>query len=253
MKKLVIVGFGRFGKLLAELTGDTFEVSVVEMDSDKQKLASAAGYQVVSVKDISAADYVFLAVPISALESTIKQMAPYTTSKQVVSDVCSVKVYPARLMQQYLSHCQIIAMHPLFGPDSASRGLQGLKLVLCQLGANAEHVAFWKGFWRQKGIEVTESTPEEHDKDSVYSQAFTYSIARMISEMRIPPLRFTTRSYDSIKEVADLSANDSEQLFHDMLYYNPYFSEMKAQLEAASAEVLAKLDEIEEKAVQRIG
>lgn len=62
--------------------------------------------------------------------------------------------------------------------------------------------------------------------------------------MQIPPIKITTKSFDSIKKVADFSANDSDQLFHDMLFYNPYFKEMKNKLEnviSATSEILNKI------------
>ena len=75
-----------------------------------------------------------------------------------------------------------------------------------------------KNFWEKLGAIVTMTDPEQHDKDSVYSQAFTYSIARIILNMDLPSVGFQTRSFNKLTEVAELSAHDSEQLFHDMLF-----------------------------------
>lgn len=241
---VVIIGFGRFGQLLADLIKDSFKVSIVEPDAGKQQLATDHGLKVVQLPEIASADFIFLAVPISAFEATVQQIAPLVGAEQVVIDICSVKVHPANLMRQHLSHCQTIATHPLFGPDSASKGLASLKMVLCRLEVSDPNYGLWKDFWTQKGLTVIEATPEEHDRDAVYSQAFTYSLARIIQEMRIPELRFTTRSYGMLDEVARLSANDSDELFHDMLYYNPYFVTMKSQLETAVSNVSRRLDAI---------
>jgi prephenate dehydrogenase len=245
MKKAAIIGFGRFGQLLADLMKDVFEISVVEPDMTKGELATARGFKLMPLSSLGDADFVFLAVPISAVEGIIKDIAPLVAEHQTVVDGCSVKVYPANLMKKHLQHCQTIASHPLFGPDSAGKGLHGLKMVLCRLNVSDENFDLWRDFWVSKELEVIESTPEEHDKDSVYSQAFTYSIARIILAMKIPDLRFTTRSFNAIKEVAALSANDSDELFHDMLHYNPYFPEMKVRLEKAISTTLDRLKTIE--------
>ena len=53
------------------------------------------------------------------------------------------------------------------------------------------------------------------------------------------------QSFDALTQVAEFSANDSEQLFHDMLFYNPYYAEMKKQLESSIAQTRQRLDEIE--------
>jgi hypothetical protein len=63
--------------------------------------------------------------------------------------------------------------------------------------------------------------------------------------MHLPRVGFKTRSFEALLQVAEFSANDSEQLFHDMLFYNPYYSEMKGQLESSIELTRLQLDEIE--------
>lgn len=246
MKKTTIIGFGRFGQLLASLAKDSFDVSIVENLKVKREQASAQGFNVIDIGKIGEADFIFLAVPISNLETVLEKIAPIVQSNQVVIDICSVKVYPASLLKKYLPHCQTLASHPLFGPDSAQHGLSNLQVVLCPLKVEPENLKIIESFWQQTGAQVIFATPEEHDKDSVYSQAFTYSVAHLIQSMKLPKLRFTTKSFRDIKEVSDLSSNDSPQLFHDMLLYNPYFHEMKQQLEDAVSETLSQLEAVSE-------
>lgn len=241
-QKIAIIGYGRFGQLLASITKDDFEVVAVEQDPALQEQAVAQGFSVIPFESVSEATYIYLAVPISAMGTVVTQLAPLMRENHVVLDVCSVKVHPANLMKQHLAHCQTIATHPLFGPDSASNGLTGLKVFISPIHVDDVHVAVWRDFWTAKGATVIESTPEEHDQDTAYSQAFTYTIAKMILEMHIPDLTFTTRSYERLKEIADLSANDSEQLFHDMLAYNPYCKDMTKKLEQVAKSVLAELE-----------
>jgi prephenate dehydrogenase len=134
----------------------------------------------------------------------------------------------------------------MFGPDSAKQGLEGLQVAFCPLTIDAENMDTIKKFWENTGASVEITTPEKHDKDSVYSQAFTYSIAKIILETQLPEITFKTRSFTAITEVARLSSNDSEQLFHDMLYYNPYYPEMKRKLENAITSTLAAMQDIED-------
>lgn len=122
LKKLTVIGFGRFGQLFAGLARSHYTISVIEPDATRRSTASALGYEILDVSQAIDADIIVLAVPISSLESVVKLIAPLTKPHQLVMDVCSVKVHPARVMQTYLSHCQLIATHPMFGPDSAARG-----------------------------------------------------------------------------------------------------------------------------------
>lgn len=245
MKKIGIIGFGRFGELLARLNADIFDIRIIESDPHRSEAARAAGYAAMSLDAIGEVDYIFLAVPISQIEDVLVRLSPLVHERQVVIDLCSVKVYPAQLMQKHISHAQILATHPMFGPDSASKGLEGLQVAFCPIRVDDANVQVIKNLWERHGVVVVETTPEAHDKDSVYSQAFTYSIAKVILNMNLPDITFTTRSFNDITEVAALSAKDTKQLFHDMLFYNPYFSHMKAELESSFEKTRVILDEIE--------
>lgn len=246
MKQVAIVGFGRFGQLLARILGDEFDVVVVESDGELRVAAKEQGYKVVPLQDVAKADVVFLAVPIANLASVLKQLASIVRKEQIVMDVCSVKVYPAKLMQQYLPDAQTLATHPLFGPDSARTGLNGLKLAFCPLNIDKKNLTFWQKFWEGKGVEVIQTTPEVHDHDMIYSLGLTQTLARVIGRMDLPNMSLTTKGFDAVKKVADFSLSDTDQLYHDMLYYNPYFQEMKQRLAKASAKTLHQLDHISE-------
>lgn len=245
MEKAAIIGYGRFGGLLASLAIQNFEVTVIESNQERAQVARSKGYNLAEFDAVAEADLIFLAVPISEFEQTVQRLAPLVTNRQVVSDLCSVKVYPTRLMQKYLPNAQLLGSHPMFGPDSAKKGLEGLQVAVCPLSISPEKLQVVTDFWRSHKLTVIETTPENHDKDSVYSQAFTYTMARTILHMNLPEITFKTRSFNAITEVAALSANDSEQLFHDMLYYNPYFADMKTQLAGAIAETDAILEQID--------
>lgn len=245
MKKIGIVGFGRFGELLAELSNDTFDVHIVEVNETRAALARSKGYQLIPFQSLKALDIIFLAVPISRLEEIIQRLTPLVDKQHIILDLCSVKVFPAKLMQKHLTHSQLLATHPLFGPDSAKKGLAGLKVAFCPLNIKPENLKLLKNFWTKQGVEVIQTTPEAHDKDTVYSQAFTYSLARIINNMHLrSDIAFTTRSFEMLRDVAIYSANDSEQLFHDMLCYNPYFKDMRREFEAATQQTLTTLQAI---------
>lgn len=238
-KKLVVIGFGRFGQLFAGLARSHYTISVIEPDAARRSTASALGYEILDVSQAIDADIIVLAVPISSLESVVKLIAPLTKPHQLVMDVCSVKVHPARVMQTYLSHCQLIATHPMFGPDSAARGLKNLKVAFCHLGAKNSLVEEWRSFWEQKGVAVIETTPEEHDRNTAYTQALPYTIAHIINTMQLPEILFNTRSSDALVDIAKYSAKDSEQLYRDMLAYNPYAKLVLTDFENAATKTLS--------------
>lgn len=244
MKKVGIVGYGRFGALLAELARSSFAVHVVETAAEQREQAEANGHQLLPFEALGRMDIIFLAVPISELEGALVKLAPLVSEQHIVIDLCSVKVYPARLMQKYLPHTQLLATHPMFGPDSAAKGLTGLQLAVCPLTIKPESLQIVTDFWTAQGVEVLETTPEDHDRDAVYSLAFTHTVAKIILDMNMPAVTFRTRSFDDITEVAELCANDSPRLFHDMLFYNPYLTDMQQQLAGALQQTTAALEDI---------
>lgn len=245
MKTAAIIGFGRFGELLASLCSPTFELTIIESSPEKAQAAQTQGYKVMPFESVADPDFIFLAVPISELEQTLIKLAPLLHEEQVVMDLCSVKVYPMKLMLKYLTTGQILGTHPMFGPDSGAKGLEGLRVAICPVNITPNNLKIIKDFWASHSLVVTETSPDNHDQDSVYSQAFTYSLAKIILSMDLPQITFKTRSFNALTEIATLSANDTNQLFHDMLFYNPYFSKMRSQLHAAIAKTDAVLAQIE--------
>lgn len=245
MIKAAIIGFGRFGELLANISKNTFDLSIVESNQKRRELAITNGFKLLDFNSVAESELIFLAVPISEIENTVERLSTVVDKRHTVIDLCSVKVYPAQLMQKYLTKSDLLAAHPMFGPDSAKDGLEGLQVAFCPLRIAPSKMQVVKQFWEKLGATVIVTTPEQHDKDAVYSQAFTYSMAQIILQTNLPPVNFRTRSFDSLARVAELSANDSEQLFHDMLFYNPYYSSMKTQLQNAISSTMQKLDAIE--------
>ena len=53
-----------------------------------------------------------------------------------------------------------------------------------------------------------------------------YILAHALNTMDLPELTFTTRSSTALYDIARYSAQDSEQLYRDMISFNPYVKEM---------------------------
>ena len=250
MNKIAIIGYGRFGALLCELLRTDYEIAVVEKNSSRQSQALERSLKLIQLEDIGSFDTVIFAVPISLFESVVVNAAAYISEGCLVMDICSVKVYPANVMQKHLPQANLIATHPMFGPDSASKGMNGLRVAVCPLTADDALTNEVAALWKKLGTEVIVTTPEEHDRDAVLSQAFTYSVAKIILGMDLSGVELTTRSFNNIAEVAKLSANDSDQLFHDMLFYNPYFQSMKSELTESMRALTDRLNEIEKEQIE---
>jgi prephenate dehydrogenase len=236
-----IIGFGRFGQLLASILRSEFTV-VVNDQKENHEAAERMGVEFVSLERACRAVNVFLCVPISALESVLTHARPHFLPGTLVMDTCSVKVYPADLMRRHLPEpTEVLATHPLFGPDSAKDGLSGLRIVFCPLRVSEPRLAFWRAFWQRRGVTVIEKTPEEHDRLAAYSQGITHFLGRVLGEMNLEPGEIMTRGFEDILGIIEQTNHDTWQLFHDLQYYNPYTRQMRDDLLRAFNTTMAKL------------
>lgn len=238
-----VVGFGRFGQLLAKLLNEDFSVVISEINQTNIALAKEHNYKVVSLKEAATADTLFLTIPISNFESVVKKLAKYVDGDNLVIDTCSVKIYPTELMKKYLINTEILGTHPLFGPDSVKNGLRGRKMVFCPLTISQTRLDFWSNYWKAKGLEVIQTSPKEHDKVAAYSQGITHFIGRVLSEMKLKSSAIATKGYEELLAIIEQTNNDSWQLFYDLQHYNPYSKDMRDVLAVAINKVGEKLDE----------
>lgn len=222
-----IIGFGRFGKLTARYLGADFPVRVYDPAGVIQEVASV-GAEPVDLQAASRCKLVILAVPISRLQCVLDQVRPYLGPGSLVVDVCSVKVWPVQWMQERLPpSTEILATHPMFGPDSAAESLQGRKVVLCPVRiAPARYESIHK-YLTSKGLVVIESSPSEHDRQIAVSLALTHFIGRSLAGMGAQAQDIDTEGYQRLLRILDVVENDTWQLFEDMHRFNPYALEAR--------------------------
>lgn len=238
MRRFGIIGFGRFGQLAARHLAAHFDV-VVHDPADVADRAAAIGVRVASIAEVAASDVVMLAVPVQTMEDVIARIAPAMRPGTLVMDVASVKVLPARWMADALPDTvDIVATHPLFGPQSARNGLTGQPLVLCPVrGDRIERVA---AFGRTLGLKVSVTTAEEHDREMAYVQALTHLIGRTLENIRIPDEELKTNSYQHLLELCALIRDDSKELFYAIQNLNPFAPEITQQFIAEANGLLAE-------------
>lgn len=224
MKRFGIVGFGRFGQLAARHLRSHFSVVVTDV-ADVTAAAVATGVRSGDLAEVAACDVVMLAVPVQALSATITAVAPMVQPGALVIDVASVKLLPARWMAEALpDSVDIVATHPLFGPQSARDGLAGQPLVVCPVRGDA-HLKVAE-FGRSLGLKVSITTAEEHDREMAYVQALTHLIGRTLVNIGIPDEELKTNSYQHLLELCGLIRDDTKELFLAIQNLNPFAAEI---------------------------
>ena len=187
---------------------------------------------------------IFLCVPINRVEQVVADMAPYLQPGTAVFDTCSVKVHPAKVLTSELgnrSDLTLVATHPMFGPDSAARGVQGLPMVVWRLSGDEQVYAEWTEFLRALGIRTVEMEPAEHDRLAAYSQGITHYIGRVLDRLDLQATPIDTEGFKILRALVAQTCNDSWELFQDLQRYNPYTQEMRVRLQAALDDVYEQL------------
>ena len=239
-----LIGYGRFGRLTVQNLSIRFDISVYTRSTDKKEDIEQAGGKLVSLEAACAQKVVIICVPISAMQETLKQIAPLLKPDAIVVDVCSVKVYPLQWMKELLPpSVDILATHPMFGPDSAARSVYGYKIVLCPERIRSGRYEKIKRVLLDTGLKLIETSAEEHDKDIAVSLALTHFIGRSLAEFGAEPLDIDTEGYKRLLHILEVVNNDTWQLFHDMHCFNPFAEEKRHEFLAAMERVHGRIEE----------
>lgn len=213
-----IIGFGAFGRLMARHLHPHFRL----IAHDPAPPPAAEGVMLAGLATAARCPIVILATPVSALEATVRAIGPHLRPGALVLDVGSVKTIPAAIMRQGLpAHVEIVATHPLFGPQSARDGIAGLKLAICPIrGKGGRRVAaFARKFLR---LDVIMTTPEAHDREAAMVQGLTHLIAKVLVQMEPLPTRMTTRSFDLLLQAVGMVRDDAPEVFRAIEGANPH-------------------------------
>lgn len=231
-----VIGFGRFGKLLALELSERGRVRVTDPRLG-QTSGSEGQVEAASLPDTCEARVVVFAVPIRALPGALRDAAPHLSPQTIVADTCSVKVWPERWLRAELPpEVEIVATHPLFGPDSVAEGLADQKVVVVPV--RLRHRRAVSRFLESYGLQVLWTTAEEHDRELARTQALTHWIGRGLERIGASPQALDTVGYRRLLEILHYVSRDSYVLFEDMERWNPFAPETRNRF----LEVLAALD-----------
>lgn len=237
MDSVGIIGFGRFGRVLAEIFSDDFAVKAYDLIPQEEQF----GVRFVDLDTLLEERTLFVAVPIRAFKEVIAGIAPRLGEGITVLDVCSVKVYPATVMLEGLPpETGIIATHPLFGPDSI-REPNGLKIMLHPTRDLYDQFEVWKAYFQSKAFQVVEMIPEEHDQLAARTQGIAHFMGRVLRQAGVEGTAIDTLGFRDLLGVIDQTCHDSWELFSDLQNFNPYTPEMIRKLEAAIANVRGRI------------
>ncbi len=170
-----------------------------------------------------------LASRMSSFEQVVSEIAVACKPGALIVDVGSVKVVPSEIMlRRFPNYVDIVATHPLFGPQSAMEGIEGLKIAVCPIQGkrHARLAAFLRVALR---LTVIMTTPEDHDREAAVVQGLTHLIAKVLLGMGPLPTRMTTESFDLLSEAISMVQDDAPEVFEAIEKANPYAETVRRQ------------------------
>lgn len=231
-----VLGYGHFGVLQVHILKEHWpEAKVLIYDP---KHSGQEGF--CDLKTVAQCDWIVPAVPIQRLRDTLIELSPYVRKESVLIDVCSVKVYPAMWMREILGDkIQLVASHPMFGPESTLGGteFEDLNIMLHNINCEPGLYSQWTAFWKSLGVNVVEMSPHEHDRHAAYTINYNHFIGRVGELVGISPTPIDTKGFQVIYNALQYVTNDSWELFVQMQNYNPYSIEMRRKVLMAVQEL----------------
>ncbi|MDP5216867.1 prephenate dehydrogenase/arogenate dehydrogenase family protein [Ruegeria sp. 2205SS24-7] len=238
-----IIGFGAFGRLIAEHLRPYFKLFAYDPSPDLDPIASKYGVKLTSIEGAARCDVVVIASPVSSFENVLTSIANACRPGTLVVDVGSVKVLTAQMMNRVLpDNVEIIATHPLFGPQSARDGIRGLKIAICPIRGQ-RHLRLASFLRKALCLRVIVTSPDEHDRDAAMVQGLTHLIAKVLSSMGPLPSRITTRSFDLLTESIAMVQNDAPEVFDAIENANPYAEDVRKRFFRLAEDLSRELDQ----------
>lgn len=227
-----IIGYGRFAQTLIRLLNEP-EVTVLT----RSVRPTTAGVSFVTNPQTfyKSVDVVFFCVPISILEQTVCDHAPYITARHTLLDVLSVKLHAKHVFDHHIpqKNISIILTHPMFGPDSSRDGFAGLPIVMDQYRASDDIFNMWTKRFATAGLTVLRMSADEHDQMAARSQGVAHYVGRLLQEYGFQQTPIDTVGAQKLKEIMDQVCHDTWQLYLDLQHYNPYSKEVIHDIRSA--------------------
>lgn len=234
MTTVGIIGFGSFGRFLAEKLSSHANVMVYSKGARPNTWSA-------SLAQVAQCNYVILAVPLQSYPDIISQLQGKLADNTVLIDVCSVKQQPIALLKQAFATQPIVATHPMFGPESASVSMKGHTIVMCPEVSDPTAYKRVVLFAHMLGLRIVELTCEQHDKDIAVVQGLTFFVAQALVNMGVHDQLLHTPTFQRLLNLAEIERHHSPALFQTIQLGNTHTANVRKQFLQAAQLIDAEL------------
>ncbi|MDQ3031288.1 MAG: prephenate dehydrogenase/arogenate dehydrogenase family protein [Myxococcota bacterium] len=229
MRRIAILGHGRFGRALADLISEAgLEVRALDPHAEIPVERRASSLEEL-VRD---ADAVVVSVPVGAIPDALVALRPLLRPEQLVLDVGSVKVHPVEAMRDALGEAiPWVGTHPLFGPVSLAHAERPLRVVICPNPMHATAAARARSLYERIGCWTLEQDAHAHDKAMADTHALAFFIAKGMLDAGVDPrVPNAPPSFQAMARTIESVRGDAGHLFAAIHSENPYATDARRRL-----------------------
>lgn len=168
-------------------------------------------------------DVVLVSVPIMDTLNVIKKIAPHVPKNSLLMDTTSIKKAPVDAMLKY-SKCEVIGMHPVFGPKISS--IKNQTVVLCP-ARTKKWIKWAVDLFESNGAKIKIASPGKHDMMMSVIQGLnhfsTLSVAHTMKSIGIgieESLEYTSSIYRLRMAMVGRILNQDPNLYADIEMMN---------------------------------
>jgi cyclohexadieny/prephenate dehydrogenase len=235
---LAIVGIGLIGSSIARVVArDRIAERIRIFDAAPAARARAAELGLGEVADeigpaVADADIVIACVPVGASGVVAEAIAPHLKPGAVVTDVGSTKASVVAQMAPHIpTHAHLVPAHPVAGTEQSGpdAGFPELfrnrwAIVTPPIGADRDMVERVAALWRACGSNVTEMTPEHHDRvlaiTSHIPHLIAYNIVGTAADLEeVTQSEVITFSAGGFRDFTRIAASDPT-MWRDVFLHN---------------------------------
>ena len=123
-------------------------------------------------KDMKDSDIVIISVPITSVESVLKDADAFCKKDALIFDISSIKSPFSSMLTEMAKRRKVCSVHPMFGPSAAS--MNGRNVIVCDCGCDAA-VSEVSELFGNDGSNIVVTDIERHDELMAYVLGFAHA------------------------------------------------------------------------------
>lgn len=217
--KIAVLGAGQMGSWLISQLSPGHNVAV--RDPDRARVQrTCASTQLEAVADLSPfqPEMLINAVSLSKTVEAFETALPHLPAGCVLADVASVK---GRIPEFYQS-CgfRFVSTHPMFGPTFANVANLSDENAIIIKESDPDAAAFFRDFFRRLGLNIHESTFQEHDRMISYSLTLPFT-STMVFSACLTDLVVPGTTFKKHLDIAKGLLSEDDDLLAEIIF-NPH-------------------------------